>query len=156
MNVLLILLILSAGDYNDPARIAELEATAMQKPDDLTSRLKLAEIFIKQGNYTEAERYLKQAHIVDSTSAELLFLWGMFYDSQDNIPAALQKYLSAVEYDSTQSQAWRKLGYLYEITCNYEAMLGCFKKALVTTDDSSGVYYDMGVTYDYLDSIVLH
>lgn len=155
MNVLLILLILFAGDYNRPVRIAELEAIAIQNPNDLVSRLKLVEIFIEQKNYAEAERYLKQARDIDSTSAELLFLWGKFYDSQDNIPAALQKYLSAVSCDSTLSQAWRKLGYLYEITCNYEAMLDCFKKALVTTDDSSGVYYDLGVTYDYLDSIGL-
>lgn len=155
MRLLLIFLLLFAGDYNKPARIAELEATAMRNQSDLMSRLELAEIFVDQENYKEAERYLEQAHKIDSTSAELLFLWGKFYDSQDNIPAALEKYSLVVACDSTHSQSWRKLGYIYEITCNYKAMLNCFKNAIIETEDSAGVYYDIGVTYDYLDSIDL-
>lgn len=155
MKFLLALFLLMAGDYDRPAQIAELETTAMKNPADLMSRLMLVEIFIDQENYMEAERYLRQAQKIDSTSAELIYLWGKFYDSQDNIPAALEKYSLAVTYDSTNSQSWRNLGYLYEIICNYEAMLDCFKNAIIETNDSAGVYYDIGVTYDYLDSIDL-
>ena len=45
--------------------------------------------------------------------------------------------------------------FLLEIFGNYEQMLVCFEHALQNSDDSAGVYYDMGVALDNLDSIEL-
>jgi len=161
MKTLLILLMIIAGGYDDPALISKLEKKASDNPDDWQSCLELAEIFIDQENFKEAKKYLMQAQEsyktgkIDTCSAEYFYIWGLYNDYNVNISVAINYYLKAIECDSTFSDAWRNRGYLYEIFGNYNQMLKCFKHALLSADDSAGVYYDLGVTYDYLDSIEL-
>ena len=161
MKLLLILLIIIAGGYDDPALISKLEKQVADNPDAWQSCLELAEIFIEQENFKEAKKYLLQAQEsyktgkIDTCSARYFYIWGLYNDYNVNIPVAINYYSKTIECDSTFSEAWRNKGYLYEIFGNYDLMLNCFKHALLSTDDSAGVYYDIGVTYDYMDSIEL-
>ncbi|MCP4581465.1 MAG: tetratricopeptide repeat protein [candidate division Zixibacteria bacterium] len=160
MKLLVILFILTSTDFDDPTRIANLEKLAADNPDNWQARLELVELFIRQSNLHNAEKYIQEAEesyasvVGDSCNARLRYLWGELLDHQDNIPAAMAKYIEAVECDPSLGRAWRKLGYLYEIFGNFDQMLDCFIKALPTTDDSSGLYYDIGVAYDNLDNLL--
>jgi tetratricopeptide (TPR) repeat protein len=147
----LLALALVATDYNVPEQIADLERQAMADSLNQGARLKLARIFIEQKNYPEAKKNLIEAEKIDSLSGQLQFLYGKLYDQQDNIAAAFEKYSKAVKLDSSLSEAWRNLAYIDEITGNYQSMLDRFGIALGNTDDSAGVLYDIGVTYDYLE-----
>lgn len=147
----LLVLALVATDYHVPEQIAVLEHQAKTDSLNQPARLELARIFIEQENYPEAHKNLIEAGKIDSLSGNLQFLWGKYYDQQDNIAAAFEKYSKAVTLDSSLSEAWRNLAYIDEITGNYQSMLERFGIALATTDDSAGVLYDIGVTYDYLE-----
>jgi tetratricopeptide (TPR) repeat protein len=147
----LLALAIIAADYTAPQQIADLEQQARADIHDQQSRLKLARIFIDQENYVEAKKNLTEAESIDSLSGSLQFFWGKFYDQQDNIAAASERYTKAVKLDSTLSEAWRNLGYIDEITGNYQSMLDHFRRALPNTRDSAGLLYDIGVTYDYME-----
>lgn len=147
----LLALALIATDYNAPKKIAVLEQQAKADSLNQQARLELARIFIEQENYPEAKKNLYEAEKIDSLSGRLQFLWGKFYDQQDNIAVAFERYSKAIALDSSISEAWRNLAYIDEITGNYQSMLERFKMTLVNTDDSAGVLYDIGVTYDYLE-----
>ena len=159
MKYALIVLFLVIGDFSDPARINELEQKAQSSPDDWKPRLELVEVFIDQENFGEAKKYLLQTQDIyragkmDSCNAEYFYLWGLYSDLTENIPSALGYYNRTIECDSSFSDAWRKQGYIHEIFGNYDKMLYCFEQSLKSTDDSSGVFYDIGVTCDYLDSL---
>lgn len=147
----LLALALITANYNIPQQIAALEQQVKADSLNQGARLKLAKIFLEQENYAEVERNLKEAEKIDSLSGQLQFLWGKFFDQQDNIAAAFDRYSKAVTLDSSLSQAWRNLAYIDEITGNYQSMLERFGMTLRNTDDSGGVLYDIGVTYDYLE-----
>ena len=159
MKLLLIFMMLSLADFEQPATIADLESHLKSDPADWQTSLKLAEIFLEQRNFDEAGNHLQRAQsLIDSLSpdtcqAKLYFLWAQLYDLQDDIPHALDNYAKTVECDSNYSEAWRQLGYLYEIFGNYERKLQCLKNALRGAANSPVLLYDIGVTYDYLDSI---
>ncbi len=137
----------------DSDSLARLLERAKSDSSDLDSRLGLVEIYLEQGNFALAEDYLNQAKAIDSQSARVFFLWGRYYDYQDNLPSALNNYNRAIDRDSTLSKAWRARAYLHEIFANYELMLSDLNHALANTSDSAGVYYDIGVAYDYLGDV---
>jgi len=159
MAYLLIALILINGSFETPTEIVRLEQEANSDPANWKSSLQLADIFIAQANFTQAYNCLSLADqsyaqgFIDSCEADYFYTWGMYYDEKINIPKAIEYYSRTVECDSTFSQAWRNSAYLYEIFGQYDSMMVCLQKCLVNTDDSAGVYYDLGVAYDYLDSL---
>jgi len=158
MNLWIVLIFILAADYNDPSYLANLEKKAANNPTDWQIRLELVELYIAQNNLDDAQKYILESAATikesgDTCNARLHYLWGKVHDLQDNIPGAMEKYSRAVQCDSTMSDAWRQLGYLYEVFSNYEQMLICFQKALPSAEDQSGLYYDIGVAYDYLDSL---
>lgn len=159
MRYILAALIFITANFDNPTYIADLEKTVQTDPSDWQTRLKLAEIFIEQGNFTDAMIYLEQAdaillNIDQGPEKSLLhYIWGLYHDRQDNIPKAMDKYKAAVEADSSCAKAWRNLGYLHEIFLDGEKMLECFNKARPFTIDSAGIFYDIGVAYDYMDSL---
>jgi len=159
MKLLLIFMLLSFGDFEEPSTIADLESRLRRDPADWQTSLNLAEIFLEQGNFGEVLNNLQRAQGLidsltpDSCQARLHFLWARFYDQQDNIPAALDSYTKTIECDSNYSEAWRQLAYLYEIFGNYERMLQCLQNSLRASGNPAVLLYDIGVTYDYLDSI---
>lgn len=146
-------------NFNEPGKIARLESQASANPNNWQVRLKLAEIFLNQANFSNAQKYLMEAQDIynvsspDSCSADLSYLWGLNYDYQDNIPKAIDYYNNAIACDSLCGKAWRKLGYLHEVFSNAEQMLYCFRKALAGDGPSAGLHYDIGVAYDMLDSL---
>ena len=143
MKLIFVILLLIAGDFKDPVRISELELKIKNHTDDLQSRLELAEIFINQENFVEAKENLSQAQQAmeiarqDSCNAKYYYLWGLYWDLNDNIAAASEYYLDATNCDSSFSQAWHNLGYIQEIFGNYNQMLYYFKKALLESEDSA-------------------
>lgn len=159
MKYLIIALAIISGNFDTPSQIAELEKTAQNDRFNYQVRLELAEIYLDQDNYSAAQRYLCETDTIfaglDSSllQGRLLYLWGLYYDKQDNIPKAIEKYQAALEQDSTIAKAWRQMGYIHDIFSDGAQMLYCFEHALLFTDDSAGVYYDMGIAYDYLDSL---
>jgi tetratricopeptide (TPR) repeat protein len=161
MKHILVIIILLTANYDDPERIANLEAQAISDQSDWLGRIELAEIFLEQGNYISADKYLSEIEIMpgdsitDSAQSKAIFLRGLYYDLQDNIPEAMQKYIEATEIDTANARAWRRLGYLHEVFTDGEKMVDCFRHALAFTDDSAGVYYDLAVGYDYMDSLNL-
>lgn len=157
MNTWIVLIFLLAADYGDPSYIANLEKKAANNPSDWQTRLELVELFIDQNNLADAQKNILEVAATatgggDTCNARLYYLWGKVNDLRDNIAGAMEKYTQAVRCDSTFSDAWRKMGYLHEVFANYEQMLFCFQQALPFTEDRSGLYYDIGVAYDYLDS----
>lgn len=146
-------------NFNDPAHIGGLETQAIKNPRNMKIRTELVNIFLTQGNFEDAQKYLREAEQIyadslpDICNAQLSYLRGLYFDYLDNIPAAMEYYADAVECDSTFSGAWRRLAYIHEIFSNGEQMLYCFQKALPFTDDYPGLLYDMGVAYDMLDSL---
>lgn len=159
MKYILIALMIISSNFNRPEDISKLQNIISENPEDWRTRLELVEIFINQENSKDAVEYLVQTEKILSTYqtgpeiSHLYYLWGLYHDMQDDIPYAMEKYKKATETDSTNSMAWRKLGYLYELFSDGEQMLRCFKYSLINTEDSVGVFYDIGVAYDYMDSI---
>ncbi len=159
MKCLLIALIIISSNFDKPEDIATLQQKAAGNPKDWQTRLELVQIFIDQRNFPDAEKYLKQSEDILNENnpgneiSQLYYLWGLYYDTQDNIPKAGEKYNEAIAADSSNAKAWRRLGYLHEVFADGEQMLICFENALANTDDSASVLYDIGVAYDYMDSV---
>jgi len=159
MAYLLLVAAIFITSFSDVDRIAELERKAANESANWEVRLDLAEIFLDQENLVEAQRYLRQAQVCfsnnagDTCNARYFYLWAVYFDLMEQIPLAMEFYQRATNCDEIYSPGWRKLAYLYEVVAQYEKMLNCLKHALPGTTDSAEVWYEIGVTYDYLDNI---
>ncbi len=159
MKYVLLALFLISSNFDKPEDISKLQEITANNPKDWRTRLELVEIFINQKNFNDAADYIEQAENILAINesgpelSHLYYLRGLYHDLQDNIPGAYEQYEKSVAADSTNAKSWRKLGYLHELFSDGEQMLICFSRSLAHTEDSVGVLYDIGVAYDYMDSI---
>ncbi len=98
-------------------------------PDSISAQLKYAELQLILRQYDMLSVTLRQVLEREPQNIEALFLLGMMYQEQDNLPRATLAFQTIVEIDSEQAEAWNMLGNLYDLQGDPKA-LQCFENAV--------------------------
>jgi tetratricopeptide (TPR) repeat protein len=82
---------------NQSAALASLQQYLSLDPNHLEANLALASLYLKQGQYSQAENVLSQAAVKHNQSAELYSLLGMAYYLQDKNDRARQAFRRSLD-----------------------------------------------------------
>jgi tetratricopeptide (TPR) repeat protein len=90
-----------------------LEIMEKKFPDDIESRLKLAELFFAVRQYQNAIDYTNKALKIDENTPRAYFLKGNIYRESGDTSRAISSLQTAVEQDNTYADAFHDLGILF-------------------------------------------
>ena len=94
-----------------------------------------------------ARPFLEQASRIDSSSAEVLHSWAIFYFDEKNYEKAEMVMKKGLALNSTDVSAWNNLGQLYIETRNYADAEPVFKKAIALDSTNAGSWNKLGYLY---------
>ncbi|MBN2206262.1 MAG: tetratricopeptide repeat protein [Candidatus Aminicenantes bacterium] len=92
---------------------ADFSATLAQKPDYALGRAGLAQVWIKQANYAEAEKEIAAALAVDDRCAEAYFQRGVVRGYLKDTDGAIAAFTKSLEIDALHAYAHYYLGLAY-------------------------------------------
>ncbi|UCC79066.1 MAG: tetratricopeptide repeat protein [Candidatus Zixiibacteriota bacterium] len=149
ITLLTLLCIFNVADTDD--NIPRLNRAVSENPDDFDAVRQLVEIFIEQRNYASADSILSE-YLAKSAKqdAYATYLQGRLLDLKEDVNRAIDKYLQAIEMDSTLWQACRDLAYLYDIFSEYETMNSMLQKSIDFAPIPESLYYDYGYSFDMM------
>ncbi|OGC94496.1 MAG: hypothetical protein A2W25_01560 [candidate division Zixibacteria bacterium RBG_16_53_22] len=114
------------------------------------------ELLADAGGLIRAEEYdsaivvLENGLSNDNPNAELLYLLGLAYDLNDNIPRATEYYHRALRTDTLYWPPYRGLGYLFDIFAQYDSMNIHLSKAISLMPYPESLYYDYAYSFDMM------
>lgn len=98
---------------NTDAALGDFRATLSQKADYALGHVGLAQVWIKQAHYAEAEKELAAALAIDDRCAEAYFQQGMVQGYLKNTDAAITAFTKCLELDSAHAYAHYNQGLAY-------------------------------------------
>lgn len=110
-------------------KITEIMAKRLT-PSELDTRLQVAEVLVKAGNYTEAHRELDKAAQISPRSPKLHYFRGLIFEGQGNLEQAEKAFLKAREMGPKFIKAHEKLAEIYEKTGRVSEMSKIIKEAV--------------------------
>jgi len=93
--------------------LADFRATLDRKPDYALGRAGLAQVWIKQANYAEAEKEIAAALAADDRCAEAYFQRGVVQGYLKDTNAAIAAFTKSLEIDALHAYAHYYLGLAY-------------------------------------------
>lgn len=97
----------------DQARIARLMKKVEADPKDVTSRIKLGDIYFKAGDYKSAGGWMDQAVKIDPKNVTALLALGAVQFNLNGIADARRQWLRVIAIDPKNVEAYYDLGFLY-------------------------------------------
>jgi tetratricopeptide (TPR) repeat protein len=113
-------------------------------PDSTTARLKLAEIRLLRGAYTEAMQMANEALRLDDQNARAYFLKGWIHREAGDTALAISSYRTAVERDRDFYEAYIALGLIHAAKGDPLA-LQYYNSAVELRPNSVEAWYDRGM-----------
>jgi tetratricopeptide (TPR) repeat protein len=105
---------------------------------------------IRFEEYDSAATMLEDALVEGDSTAELLYLLGLAYDLDDNIPRAMECYYRAFGADSLYWPPYRGMGYLFDVFARYDSMNFYLGRAIQYSPRPESLYYDYAYSFDML------
>ncbi|NPA39422.1 MAG: tetratricopeptide repeat protein [Thermodesulfobacteria bacterium] len=133
------------------------------KNTDVGIHKQLAELLIKQNQYTQALKELKLALKTNSNDPELYNLLGLAYMGKYEYDKAEKAFKKAIALKPTFSEAYTNLGALRMLEHRYEEAIKCFQKALsnpcylnsyLALTNMGWAYYKLGQEKKALDTLL--
>lgn len=140
--------------YSQHDDITRLSQAVSEDSLDFDAVRQLVEIYIEQRNYASADNILSE-YLAKSAkqNAYATYLQGRLLDLKENVNGAIDKYLRAIEMDSTLWQAYRDIAYLYDIFSEYETMNSMLQKSIDFAPIPESLYYDYAYSFDMMGQL---
>ena len=90
----------------------------------------IGNIFVKQGDFESAEEFYDKAFTLNNHSAVLLTNYGTLEIQRENLEAAKDRFVAAIEIDENFDKAWVGLGLVHFQFGDLEIAIGNLEKAL--------------------------
>lgn len=97
----------------DRARVGQLMEKVQANPKDVSSLIKLGDIFFKAGDYNSAGSWMDKAVAVDPRNVTALLALGAAQFNLNGIADAQRSWLRVVAVDPKNVEAYYDLGFLY-------------------------------------------
>lgn len=123
-------LALTYAESNPEKAIAFLQEIANQFSEDVTCRYYLCTLFFDKQDYENAQKYAMQAHNLNPSSDEVLFMLGLLALQKQNITDAKMYFQSATEQNSYNIGAWLNLANLETNEKDFDNAEKIYKKLL--------------------------
>jgi tetratricopeptide (TPR) repeat protein len=128
-----------------------LEKALEANPDDLDTRMRLAEAFGGTNDYEKACEHLEMILEHDPDSTRVVRALGIAYSRRENYARAIEYLERAVKLDPNHAKAFYRLGAAYDNTKLYNQAVEAFKKAILVDPRFAKAYQAMGFAYESLD-----
>lgn len=92
--------------------LGELMRRASDNPDDIDALIKIAEIFARSGDFSNAESFARRAHSIDEKNAQALYLLGVINHNLGHHEEAARLIEDALRIDDTAASRY-SLAILY-------------------------------------------
>ncbi len=112
--------------------------------DKLAKELETVEKYIKSGEFTEAEVYLKGLLELDEKNAQILNHLGVVYFNLADYNKAENRFLKALKIDPNLMDVYFNLGMLYQKRGEFRKALTYYKVVAENIFDDPEVFYLMG------------
>jgi tetratricopeptide (TPR) repeat protein len=94
--------------------------------------------------------YYRRAAVADTIQGEPLYCIGLFYQGAGNRAAAIQAYRDCIDRDAYYTDAYLRLGTIYEEQNAWEKAVKVFTLAIRVSPTSSPAYYHLGLCHEKL------
>lgn len=110
--------------------ILACQANTKYYSEKTSSHKELAQIYLKDGRYTEALQELELAKQTDKCDAEIYNLLGIVYMGKKDYQKAEEYFKEALKLDPKYSEAYNNYGSLKLVQGKYQEAITLFEKAL--------------------------
>jgi tetratricopeptide (TPR) repeat protein len=141
---------------NDAAAIADYDRLLQRQPTDLRAYFNRGLAKANSGQHQDAiqDYNLALAQQPDATAqAEILVERGLAFLALQDVPAALDNFSQAIEWDPTSDRAYYNRGCLQGKQSHYLAAIDDFTHALQLNPNNSDAYLDRGIALYHLEDI---
>jgi tetratricopeptide (TPR) repeat protein len=125
-----------------------LETLAKQSPPFLSSKLLLANLYLQQGQLTDAARVVEELQAESPNDASVLIAVGRLREGQQNIPAALEAYARAQQLRPQWPLPYLRAGTLCLTAQRYPEAITNFKKYTELASDSFAGQLGLASAYE--------
>jgi tetratricopeptide (TPR) repeat protein len=94
--------------------------------------------------------YYRGAALADTTQGEPLYCIGLFYEQAGHRAGAIQAYRACIDRDAYYTDAYLRLGKIYEGQNEWKKALKVFTLAIRVSPTSSPAYYHLGLSHEKL------
>ncbi|MGB5636027.1 MAG: tetratricopeptide repeat protein [Waterburya sp.] len=137
-------LLIQVNSTNSDAIAAYIKAAEMKQNWGFGFYNKLANLFEKQGNLTEATTYYLKALNLQEDNPQLYFNVGNIYFKQGLLNKAVGNYKRALQLKPDFSNVYHKLGDLFKQRNQSDDAIKCYQKALEIKPDFKTAYRSLG------------
>lgn len=133
---------------NNPAQtIAQLQKIVSQRPNFVPGHVALAKAYFHQGQFTSAVTELKHALELDPQNAEARLELGLVYLNQNRPQDAKDAFTQLLTQNANNADAHFGLGLALAAEENDQAAIEEYKTAAHLDPESTGINYNLGVSY---------
>lgn len=116
-------------------------------PTNMRYRVALAEVYMANQNFIEAEGVLNQVINFDGKNKEAYLLHGQLQEGINKFNEALKSYLKAANVDPTDADPLFNIGVLYYKTKKYQEAVSQFKRVVSVNDRYPLANFYIGKSY---------
>jgi membrane associated rhomboid family serine protease/Flp pilus assembly protein TadD len=127
--------------------MARLQDIVRQRPDFVPARFALAQGYVNQAEYSQAETELKRVLQLQPQHAEASALLGTVYLNEDRPQDAKDTFTQLLTRDPNNADAHHGLGLALAAEQNDQAAIAEYKTASRSDSRLSGVNFNLGVSY---------
>ncbi len=128
-----------------------LEKALAVNPDDLDTRMRLAEAFGGTNEYEKACEQLEKILEQTPNSTRVVRALGIAYARRQDYDRAIEYLERAVKLDPNHAKAYYRLGAAYDNKKLYKQAVEAFKKAILVDPRFAKAYQALGFAYESLD-----
>lgn len=124
--------------------LAELKSQYEKNPDCIETNRAIAEYYLEEGEFEEAEPYLTRILELDEQIAPVHNQLGAIYLKKSQYEKAEYHFKRALQLDFDLAEAHFNLGYLYQTQGKFDRALPYYKEAVNANPDDAQIYCLMG------------
>jgi tetratricopeptide (TPR) repeat protein len=133
--------------YSADAVFNEVKQKLQKNPDDVDGLFHLADLYERNGQYTEAIETYTHLTKVKPGAGYAYFRMGTAYDRLNQPADAIQAFKKSIQYMPNYAVAYNNLGVAYGKLNKYQDEIAALKKAIQLRPSYSSARYNLGVTH---------
>jgi tetratricopeptide (TPR) repeat protein len=133
--------------YSAEAVFNEVNQKLQKNPDDVDALFHLADLYERNGQYTEAIETYTHLIKVKPKAGYAYFKIGTAYDRLNQPADAIQAFKKSIQYMPKHAVTYNNMGVAYGKLNKYQDEIAALKKAIQLRPSYSTARFNLGVTY---------
>lgn len=133
--------------YRTESVFDEVKQKLQKNPDDVDALFHLADLYERNGQYTEAIETYTHLTKVKPKAGYAYFKMGTAYDRLNQPAEAIEAFKKSVQYMPKHAVTYNNMGVAYGKLNKYQDEIAALKKAIQLRPSYSTARFNLGVTY---------